>query len=303
MIRITLRLAAAIASVLALATSAFAQVAAGDWTGAVAIPPTTYHLGIHIEGAGGALKGTIGSNETGRWGTPLENLKLENGVLSFSVPTTKTTYTGRWDASASAWTGDYIAAGKSYPLKLVAGVPAPLPIIAGIDGRWEGILEIAAANAKLRLVLRIVTDVHSTRLVMDSPDQMASDIPGANLKRDGAHVAFDIPSIRSHYEGDLSIDRASLTGIWNQGPQKLPLVMQHVSADVSVQQPKRPQTPKPPYPYMEENVFIDNSAATGVTLACTVSLPPGAKPHPAAVLITGSARKIATKPSSGISLS
>jgi pimeloyl-ACP methyl ester carboxylesterase len=39
---------------------------------------------------------------------------------------------------------------------------------------------------------------------------------------------------------------------------------------------------------MEENVFIDNSAATGVTLACTVSLPPGAKPHPAAVLITGS---------------
>ncbi len=48
-----------------------------------------------------------------------------------------------------------------------------------------------------------------------------------------------------------------------------------------------PQTPEPPFPYEVEEVAYDN-AADGVHLEGTLTIPPGAGPHPAALLITGS---------------
>lgn len=56
----------------------------------------------------------------------------------------------------------------------------------------------------------------------------------------------------------------------------------------SLTTPKRPQTPKAPFPYASEEVAFDNAAAPGVKLAGTLTLPEGAGPHPAVVLITGS---------------
>lgn len=50
--------------------------------------------------------------------------------------------------------------------------------------------------------------------------------------------------------------------------------------------PKRPQTPKPPFPYRTEEVVVQS--APGVRLAGTLTLPQGKGPFPAAVMITGS---------------
>lgn len=52
--------------------------------------------------------------------------------------------------------------------------------------------------------------------------------------------------------------------------------------------PERPQTPKPPFPYAVEELTFANAAAPAVTLAGTLTLPTGAGPHPAVVLISGS---------------
>jgi uncharacterized protein len=49
----------------------------------------------------------------------------------------------------------------------------------------------------------------------------------------------------------------------------------------------RPQTPKPPFPYRAEAVKYENKAG-GVTLAGTLTIPAGAGPFPAVILITGS---------------
>ena len=43
-----------------------------------------------------------------------------------------------------------------------------------------------------------------------------------------------------------------------------------------------------PLPYREDLVAFDNSAAAGVRLAGTLTLPPGAGPFPGVVLISGS---------------
>jgi pimeloyl-ACP methyl ester carboxylesterase len=50
----------------------------------------------------------------------------------------------------------------------------------------------------------------------------------------------------------------------------------------------RPQHPKPPFPYASEPLEIVNPDADGVTLAATLTLPEGAGPHPAVVLVSGS---------------
>ena len=52
----------------------------------------------------------------------------------------------------------------------------------------------------------------------------------------------------------------------------------------------QPQEPQRPYPYPEEEVTYQN-ARDGVTLAGTLTLPPGGGPFPAVLLITGSGQE------------
>lgn len=64
-----------------------------------------------------------------------------------------------------------------------------------------------------------------------------------------------------------------------------PVSEQQFAARIS---PKRPQTPEPPFPYAVELVKFANASAPDVTLAGTLTIPEGAGPHPALVLVTGS---------------
>jgi hypothetical protein len=50
---------------------------------------------------------------------------------------------------------------------------------------------------------------------------------------------------------------------------------------------ERPQTPKPPFPYTEEEVRYPNSAGS-IEIGGTLTLPSGPGPHPVVLLITGS---------------
>lgn len=53
-----------------------------------------------------------------------------------------------------------------------------------------------------------------------------------------------------------------------------------------VDHPNRPQEPKPPYPYNEEEVTFENKTEN-VTLAGTLTIPQGSGPFPVALLIAG----------------
>ena len=67
----------------------------------------------------------------------------------------------------------------------------------------------------------------------------------------------------------------------------------------SVDKPKRPQEEAiaaSPLPYREESVAFDNSAASGVRLAETLTLPARAGPFPAVLLIAGSGRNDRDEP-------
>ncbi len=267
-----------------LASAAHAQDAAGSWHGAIHLPSGDHRLAVEITGKPGAYAGTVLSPEVNDRAAPLNTVKVEDGKLSFTLDSIKATFTGRWDAASSSWIGAW-SQGQDYPVTLAKGPLEPRPAVAGLDGTWEGTVTLPG-GLKLRIVLHIHTSASGTIVLMDSPDQMAMGIPIPVLTRDGQKVAFQIPITRASYEGILDGAGKAIKGTWTQGAA-IPLDFTWTgAASAKTAELKRPQTPKPPFPYLAEDVAFDS--APGVKLAGTLSLPRGKGPFPAAVMITGS---------------
>ncbi|UAL09849.1 alpha/beta hydrolase family protein [Caulobacter segnis] len=149
--------------------------------------------------------------------------------------------------------------------------------VAPIAGDWYGTLAIPN-GPKLALVFHIKPDGSAT---VDSPNQMAKGMPATATLADGK-VAVTLSAIPASFEGAVSADGQSLQGQWLQGGGALPLTMSRTAPVLN-----RPQAPKPPFPYRAEEVSYRNPAS-GLKLAGTLTLPEGAGPFPAVVLITGS---------------
>lgn len=169
-------------------------------------------------------------------------------------------------------------------LMAVAVVAAPVQAqapAAGLTGTWEG--SISVAGQSIRIVFRIDA---SGVAVMDSPDQGGFDIPAEASTVENGLVRLTVPAIGGRFEGARSEDGRTLSGSLSQGGVTLPLILTRTSETAA--RLVRPQTPIPPFPYRSEEVAFDNAEAPGVRLAGTLTLPQGAGPFPAAILITGS---------------
>ena len=152
-----------------------------------------------------------------------------------------------------------------------------------IVGTWQGALKVA--GQKLELGLHVTIDGKGYAATFDSITQNTTGIPVLSLTRKGTEVVADIQAIGSTYTATLKGEGAAreLVGTWSQGGMELPLTMKVVD---KIKGPNRPQNPKRPFPYDAVEVeFVSNEH---VTLAGTLTLPPGDGPHPVAVMITGS---------------
>ncbi len=166
----------------------------------------------------------------------------------------------------------------------VDGRPASeTKIVEGLVGMWSGPLAIPG-GVSLRLVFRVERgDAGALKVLFDSPDQAARDIPAEGEAQNDGLVVLRIPGAGANFEGRLSAE-GTLAGDFVQAGRRLPMVLSRVSEAPKVQ---RPQEPRPPFPYRVEDVTFEN-AEGGVRLAGTLTYP---EPHgalPAVVLITGS---------------
>ena len=91
-------------------------------------------------------------------------------------------------------------------------------------------------------------------------------------------------ALRAEFTGKLSADGTEAVGQWKQGGASLPLTLKKTDRPT---ERRRPQTPRPPFPYREEPLTYENKAG-GVRLAGTLTVPQGAGPFPAVILISGS---------------
>ncbi len=166
---------------------------------------------------------------------------------------------------------------------------APPVATKGPGGIWLGTLDAGAA--KLRLAFHVtMDDKGALTTTMDSLDQGAKGLPVAKTTYTTSTLRFELPNLGVTFEGRLEGD--TLKGTFTQG-KAMPLTLTRVDR---IEGPKRPQTPKRPFPYREEEVSITVSewprrptrGSVGVKLAGTLTLPPGKGPFPAMLLVTGS---------------
>jgi hypothetical protein len=153
----------------------------------------------------------------------------------------------------------------------------------GIAGLWEGALKVGATELRLGFNLAAKPD-GSLSGTMDSIDQGAKDIPIDKITFADKKVTLEFSKLKASFAGTMADDGKTIKGEWKQSGLTLPLELKRTEKRTEV---RRPQTPKKPYPYDEEEVLIDNKAAN-VKLAGTLTKPKGVGPFRAAILITGS---------------
>src|SRR5665648_39344 len=152
-----------------------------------------------------------------------------------------------------------------------------------IEGIWEGKLKVP--GTELRIVLNISKNPDGIlTATLDSPDQGATGIPVEEVIFKDNILRLEVKSAGGVFEGKVSEDFLVIEGEWKQFGQSLPLTINRVDKAVEI---PRPQVPKKPYPYIEEEAIYENKEA-GITLAGTLTLPSGNGPFPAVLLITGS---------------
>lgn len=151
-----------------------------------------------------------------------------------------------------------------------------------LSGIWEGKLEYP--GLELRVAFRIVSS-HDGDLtaVMLRPDQDDREIRVAEVASEAGQVRLVVEAVGGVFSGQMSSDRASIEGRWDQRGRSDSLVLHRVS---EISKPPRAQTPQPPYPYDVEDVAYE-SLEDGVTVAGTLTVPPDGRPCAAAVLISG----------------
>jgi len=147
---------------------------------------------------------------------------------------------------------------------------------------WQGNLE------NIKLILKISKDSITKQdiAVFDSPDQGAMGLKVSKLLITGDSVIAFSSVIGGGFYGAFNDNRTELIGEWRQGVT-LPLVLKKIDQEVEI---KRPQTPKSPFPYLEEDVIYHNLDKS-IKYGATLTLPDTNESVPAVILISGSGQQ------------
>lgn len=162
---------------------------------------------------------------------------------------------------------------------LAAMLSGLMSVAQSLSGSWSGSIDVG--TAKLPLVFHISDAPAGLTATMDSPAQGAKGIPVDSVSCEGMTVRMAIVKLGVTIEGMWRGD--TMTTVFRQSGLELPLVLTR-GAEAEV---RRPQEPQPPYPYVCEEVSFP-SAAAGLDMHGTLTIPEGDGPFAAVVLVTGS---------------
>ncbi len=151
-----------------------------------------------------------------------------------------------------------------------------------IEGNWLGTLEVP--NGKLRLAWKVQANAAGGyNASVDSIDQGAHGLPVDEVIFEPPQVRFTMKRLGASYAGQVDEGGRRIRGQWTQGGTSLPLDFERSEGEPP--RLHRPQDPKPPFPYVAEDVTYESG---GVTLAGTLTRPNGDGPFPALLLLSGS---------------
>jgi fermentation-respiration switch protein FrsA (DUF1100 family) len=176
--------------------------------------------------------------------------------------------------------------------------PTPEPVEAAPE-TWVGAVELPDTS-KLRFVARLTPPQPGAPKpawsgTLDIPAQGLKNFPLRDVAVTAESLEFVLappgaPESRWAFftlEREAGADEAS--GALSQAGQTLPASARKLKPGESDDlTPKRPQEPKPPFPYAQREATFTSAAKDKVTLAGTFTLPEGPGPFPAVVLLSGS---------------
>lgn len=151
-----------------------------------------------------------------------------------------------------------------------------------VAGSWMGSLKAGAIN--LRIIFNLTpAGKDSLTVTMDSPDQGVKNLKIGPATLTNGSLRILALMMMGEYNGIVKNDTL-ITGTWKQAGQTFPLDLTKLKGKFTL---NRPQEPQRPLPYTEQEVIFHNEEAD-IDLAGTLTIPEGAGPFKAAVLITGS---------------
>jgi len=151
-----------------------------------------------------------------------------------------------------------------------------------LAGKWMGLLKIQ--GMELDLYFNISQKNNEYVATLDVPKQGAKGIPVTAIALKDATLNISVGALGMTYSGIIKND-SLVKGEFKQMATLLPLDLKRVTAEATVL--ARPQTPKAPFPYREENITFRNSKDQ-ISLAGTLTLPKNVADFPTVILISGS---------------
>ena len=148
------------------------------------------------------------------------------------------------------------------------------------SGLWHGALNISGNQLRLSIDL-IKNDTGYTGKLI-SIDQGNATLPLQSVKTEGPKISFKGVAGIS-YEGAMS--DSTIKGVFTQNGQNFPMEFGRRPIEKKVL--KRPQEPKPPFPYVSEDITF-KSTSDSIQMAGTLTLPSSTGKFPVVVLISGS---------------
>src|SRR5436305_4540892 len=151
---------------------------------------------------------------------------------------------------------------------------------AAAGGHWEGEINLPQSQL-LQVKVDLEEAAGAWKGTIDIPAQGAKGLPLEQITVQGPKVRFVIAKVGGVPTFDGTLENGEIRGTFTQGGASLTFRL----GRQAVEPIRRPQEPKPPFPYTAEEVTYKNG---DVKLAGTLTIPPGDGPFPAVVLITGS---------------
>lgn len=255
------------------------------WEGDLKVSPTAkIRLVFNITKPDkGPWTATMDSPDQGATGLPVEDVSVKDGVLTVSLTAPKAEFSGKLNKEGTEAVGEWKQGPGKLPLTLKKTNKKPEKVV-GKEELWEGKLKVAG-GIELRMVVHIVKpDKGAWAGTLDSPDQGAKGLKIDTIGVENDVLSFKAKTLGVEYSGKLNKEGTEAVGEFKQGGAAIPLTLKKTTKLTEL---KRPQTPKPPFPYRATDVTYRNEAAK-VKLAGTLTEPEGQGPFPAVILISGS---------------
>ena len=157
-----------------------------------------------------------------------------------------------------------------------------------IAGSWRGLITAGGANLHLVFNIKKTSDTGYTA-TFDSPDQKVLGIACSRAYKIKDSVFIELAIIKGSYKA-LWDGKDSFKGVYQQGGGHIALEMNRITEEEKAglsKDPVRPQTPKPPFNYVSEEVEYDN-ADKSMHYGATFTRPKGDGKYPAVIIISGS---------------